>query len=95
MAEIIRVYNPDEDAYNRLERCATVLTAMSPTGKKYYVADTYFDFGQNWMYTCVSYDDPNWGGVQALNPRDYEKVLTYDNLSEAIFEIITDKYWRW
>ena len=91
--EIIRTYEAGSKEYKRLERAASILTDLSPKGRSYHVEDTYFDFGQNWMWTTITYESGEWGSVQALNPRDFEKILTYDSLEKAIIEIVSDIYW--
>lgn len=64
--------------YEKLDRLATFLTAMSPNKFYYYVGDTYFDFGQDWMWTTViaqkgpGYDNR---GYQALSPRAQEAAI--------------------
>lgn len=96
MAEIIRTYSPDSDEYKKLTTAANVLTAVSPKGITYTVEDTYFDYGQRWMWTTlIAYDKTaSFGSYQALCPRDYEKILTTDDILATLSEIRTDKWWR-
>lgn len=90
--EIIRKYAPGTEEYERLEKAAEILTLISPNRKRYYVGDTYFDFGQDWMWTTILREDKDWGDSQALTPRDYEKILT-GNILTALNDIVTDKWW--
>lgn len=65
--------------YEKLDRLATFLTAMSPNKYYYYVEDTYFDFGQNWWWTTViakRNKNGRWDeGYQALSPRAQEAAI--------------------
>ena len=93
--DIIRTYSPDTDAYKRLTTAATVLTAVSPKGITYTVEDTYFDYGQDWMWTTLIANDPAsvFGSYQALCPRDYELILTTDDMLTTLTAIRSDKWW--
>lgn len=91
--EIIRTYEKGSEEYGRLEKAAEILTIISPKRRRYTVGDCYFDYGQNWMWTTILYEDDMWGTAQALNPRDYERILTSDNLLAALDEVAQDKFW--
>ena len=89
--EIIRTYAPDTDEYARLKTASVVLTAVSPKHITYTVEDTYFDFGQDWMWTTII----DSRDVQILSPRDWEEVVlatTADELLDAVKNIMNDKY---
>ena len=90
--EIIRTYEKGSKEYERLQTASEILTKLSPKGRKYYVGDTYFDYGQNWKWTTILCDSEH-GTAQALCPRDYKKLLTYKYLSKAIAEIVSDEWW--
>ena len=96
MAEIIRTYSKDSHEYDMLERACAVLTATSKKGITYKVEDTYFDFGQNWMWTTIIAHDPNscFGSYQAVCPRDYEKILCSDDLLGTLVKVKADKFWN-
>ena len=91
--EIIRTYAKGTDGYERLSKAAEILTLISPKGWKYHVGDCYFDLGQDWMHTTIlcNNGETEW---QAVCPRDYEKILTYDNLLTALDEIVRDEWWN-
>ena len=93
--EIIRTYAPDTDEYARLKTASVVLTAVSPKHITYTVEDTYFDFGQDWMWTTIIAHDPtsHFGSYQALCPRDYEKILLTDDMLTTLSEVRADKWW--
>ena len=93
--EIIRTYTPDTDEFARLTTAARVLTAVSPKHITYTVEDTYFDYGQRWMWTTIIAHDntSSFGSYQALCPRDYEKILLTDDMLMTLSEIRADKWW--
>lgn len=85
----------DTSFYKNLKAVAAMLEAVSPNNKTYEVEDVYFDFGQNWMWTTISRDNDKWGGVQVLNPRQWERILMADGpaeLAECVEEIRNDKF---
>ena len=95
MTELIRIYTPDTDEYKRLATAATILSAVSPNRIKYTVGETYFDYGQDWMWTTIIANDPSstFGSYQALCPRDYENILLTDDMLTTLSAIRADKWW--
>ena len=93
--DTIKTYTPDTEEYARLTTAARVLTAVSPKHITYTVEDTYFDYGQRWMWTTlIAYDkNSSFGSYQALCPRDHEKILTTDDMLTTLIEIRADKWW--
>ena len=91
--DIIRIYNPSEEGYKKLEKVAEILTIASPTGTVYTVGETYFDFGQNWKWTTILAESPKYGSYQALNPRNHAEILNSENLLDTVASITHDKYW--
>lgn len=91
--DTIRIYNPTEEGYKRLEKVAEILTAGSPTGTVFTVGETYFDFGQNWKWTTILANSPKYGSYQALNPRNHEEIMTADNLFNVVADITNGKFW--
>lgn len=91
--EIIRTYAPDTDEYKRLTTAATILTAVSPKGITYTVEDTYFDYGQRWMWTTIIAKRPDSVEYQALCPRDYENILLTDDMLTTLSAVRADKWW--
>lgn len=96
MVELIRTYEPDTEEYKKLMTASTILTAISPKGITYTVDDTWFDYGQNWMWTTIIAYDPStsFGSYQALCPRDYENILLTDDMLTTLTAIRADKWWR-
>jgi hypothetical protein len=94
--EIIRQYAPDSAEVAKLTRACEELTKRSRKGITYKVEDTWFDYGQNWMWTTIIAYDPDsfTGSYQALCPRDYEKILYSNDIPATVNEIRSDKWWR-
>lgn len=92
MSKYIKTFSPESDEYKKLDVAAKLLTVKSPRRYNYRVGETYFDFGQNWVWTTVLCDGGDWGGYQALNPRNQEAVIEADNLEAVVDAILGDKY---
>jgi hypothetical protein len=89
-----RILGRDEKAYKNMIAVAKILTAVSINDYEYKVEDVYFDFGQDWMWTTITHDS-KWGGVQILNPRQWEKIVmafTVEELFSAVEDIRSGKY---
>ena len=93
--DIIRTYAPDTAEFARLTVAARVLTAVSPKHITYTVEDTYFDYGQGWMWTTIIANDKSstFGSYQALCPRDYEDILTTDDILATLSAVRAGKWW--
>lgn len=95
MSTYIKTFNSDSNEYKALDKAAQIMTERSPRGYKYYVGDTYFDYGQNWCWTTILSDGGEWGSYQALCPRDQEAIITASSqeaLEKAIDRVFNDKY---
>lgn len=80
----LRVFQEYELEYQKLKLVADMLTTFSPNGTVYIVEVTYFDFGQDWIWTTIISDSKDsW---QILNPREWEKIVESDSIDE-LFEI--------
>ena len=95
MSFAIKRFPVESDEYKRLTAAAAMLTVKSPTKSRYYVGETYFDYGQDWKWTTVLCDNGSgWGDYQALCPREQEEILLC-NLSELdriTREVLQDKF---
>ena len=91
--EIIRQYAPNSDEVVKLRMASEEMTKNSTKGTTFTVNDCYFDLGQNWMWTTIIAHRPDGQSWQALNPRDYEKILFSKDIPATVHEIMTDKYW--
>ena len=73
---MISTWKIGSEEYAKLEAVAKMLTAYGK--QKYWVGDTYFDYGQDWKWTTIlcEKDDSEWGAFQALYPVDQERILS-------------------
>lgn len=90
--ELIRIYEPDSEGLKKLKLACYELEQLSPHGTRYTVEDIYFDLGANWMYSGIVAHQ-NGRDWQAVNPRDYERILLTDDIPTTCRQIVADKYW--
>lgn len=83
----IKTFKLGDPEFENLYKLADILTKKSPNKYVYYVGDTYFDLGQNWMWTTVLCKG-DWSSYQALNPREQEEAILAN--SDAELEKIAD-----
>lgn len=76
----IRTINREEREHAVLEMAALRLTALSPNGATYAVEDTYFDYGQDWMWTTIIRH--GFRECQVLDPSEWQAVVSCDSFSE-------------
>ena len=95
----IKVYDEGSKEYELLEKAALILTFKSPKRYKYFVGETFFDYGQNWKWTtvlCYTGEHGVLDTYQALNPREQEEICLSDGSLESIVKIVdgilSDKY---
>lgn len=89
--------NAGTKEYKNLVAVARMLEAVSEKDRKYIVKDTYFDYGQNWMWTTIIREDREWGGIQILSPRQWESIIFVNNakeLAEAVEDIRSGQYFH-
>lgn len=75
MSETIKVYPQGSEERMLLEAVAQSLTRKSPRGFRYYVGETYFDYGQDWKWTTILVEGGITGSYQALCPREHEEII--------------------
>ena len=94
MSAYIKVFGADAPERDKLNRLAYILTGISPRGYHYRVGETYFDFGQDWKWTTILCDGGSFGGYQALNPAEQEKIILSDisEFPRIAREILSDKF---
>ena len=93
MSTYIAKFDKGTSEYEKLQIVALMLTNRSPLKYRYEVGETYFDFGQDWMWTTILCRGNEWGGYQALNPREQEEILeaeTYADFVRIVNEILAD-----
>ena len=87
------ILRSDTKEYDILRRAAAVLTAKSPNGYTYYVGETYEDYGADMRWTTILCNGGNWGGFQALDPREWDELVLFEkDLDEFAKEHFADKW---
>lgn len=91
---MIKTYEHYEKEYTALRCAAAALECASPNGTEYRVEDTYFDFGQDWVWTTIIAYRKDGSSWQALCPRDHDLIVTcdIDRIAEAVKNVIHSKY---
>lgn len=95
MDAFIRLIDNDEVEYKKLTALAEFLTAKSPRHYEYYVGNTYFDFGQNWLWTTVLCRTLFGSTYQAINAREQERAIlatTEEDMLTLADDILNDSY---
>lgn len=91
--DTIRTYAPDSEAVLKLKLACYELMNRNEHGTKFSVQDTYFDFGQRWMWTTIIAKRKNGDTWQILSPRQHEDILNSDDISQTVDDIMNDKFW--
>ena len=81
--------------YKNMELVAKMLEVDSVNNYTYIVADTYLDYGQNWMWTTIIRIKPDDYDVQVLSPRDWQEIVSATSIPELLEtekKIRSDKY---
>ena len=92
----LKVFDHGSRERELLKIAAAVLTFKSPNGWRYYVDETYFDYGQDWKWTTVLCSGGSFGGYQALNPVEQEEILlgeeSFEYMGAIADKVLSDKY---
>lgn len=91
-----RVIKQNEKEYGKLQIVAKALELASPNNERYWVEDTYLDFGQDWMWTTIC-GESKWGGHQVLNPREWNEIMMAESLhdlAKIVDEIRSGEYFH-
>lgn len=81
------------DEYKKLEAVAKMLEVVSPHKAIYEVSDTYFDLGQDWVWTTII--RYGYRECQILSPKQWGNILmaeTIADLTAAVEDIRNDEY---
>ena len=91
---MITTYEKGTREYKALEAAAALAELKSPNGYKYFVMNTYFDFGQDWLWTTIVAEKPNGDSYQALDPREHAAIITgeINEIVAAINAMFEDKF---
>lgn len=88
-----QILSKNEEGYDILRRASALLTAKSPNGYTYRVSECYMDYGAGLMWTTILCNGGNWGGFQALNPREWDELIFFGkDLDEFAKEHFADKW---
>lgn len=89
-------FQPNQEEYKLLEELADTLMELSPNGFKYWVADTYLDYGSKWMWTTVLAEDtisPYFPGTyQAISPAEWLALMNGEDITEIARHVLLDKH---
>ena len=70
-----KILERDSNEYFQLKVFCQILEDLTED-MRYEAKDTYFDAGQDWMWTTVvAYNLREGGSFQALNPRDWSEIV--------------------
>ena len=86
----IALFEQGSPEYNRLVAAANRMNTLSPRGLHYYVGDTYFDYGQGWMWTTILRVDDMFGSVQVLCPAEQRNIVNAAKISDI--EAAVERY---
>lgn len=83
------VLEKDSNEYFQL-KVACQIAAEETKDMEYKVQDTYFDYGQDWMWTTViAINLKDGSSFQMFNPRDWAEIIN-DATNARIREIIRE-----
>lgn len=89
-------FEPGQEEYELLEALADKLMELSPNGFKYWVDDTYLDYGSKWMWTTVLAEDtvsPYFQSTyQAISPAEWLALMNGEDVTEIAEHVLSDKY---
>lgn len=92
-----KTFTEDSEEYKQLEKAADKLTNLSVKNYKYFVGNTYLDFGSGWQWTTILAKKPNEVEYQVLSPLDWRNIMnaqSEEELDAAIAELRSDKYFQ-
>ena len=93
MAKITDVFQPGSWEYEQLRIAAEMLTQKSSNGYKYYLGNTYLDFGRGLTWTTILCDrgtGQDWDEYQAITPAQQEEIILSKDLDATTDSLI---YW--
>ncbi|MCD8397501.1 MAG: hypothetical protein LUD12_10055 [Lachnospiraceae bacterium] len=89
--EAIQVFDKNSIEHKKLELAAAMMTFLSPDGKRYRVAETWFDYGAGMTWTTILGESglDAYPEYQALYPTQQKKVLESDSVT-GILNAVND-----
>lgn len=89
-------FKPNQEEYRLLEELADKLTELSPNGFKYWVGDTYLDYGSGWKWTTVLAEDTKspyfQSTYQAISPAEWLALMNGEDVTYIAENVLSDKY---
>jgi len=92
-----KVFAEDSEEYAQLQKAADKLTDLSVKNYKYFVGNTYLDFGSGWQWTTILAKKPNEVEFQVLSPLSWRNILnaqSEEELDAAIDQLRSDEYFH-
>lgn len=92
-----KTFTEDSEEYAQLQKAADKLTDLSVKNYKYFVGNTYLDFGSGWQWTTILAKKPNEVEFQVLSPLSWRNILnaqSEEELDAAIDQLRSDEYFH-
>lgn len=92
-----KVFAEDSEEHAQLQKAADKLTDLSVKNYKYFVGNTYLDFGSGWQWTTILAKKPNEVEFQVLSPLSWRNILnaqSEEELDAAIDQLRSDEYFH-
>lgn len=90
-------FTEDSEEYAQLQKAADKLTDLSVKNYRYFVGNTYLDFGSGWQWTTILAKKPNEVEFQVLSPLSWRNILnaqSEEELDAAIDQLRSDEYFH-
>lgn len=92
----ISVFEAGSRDYKKLKLAADMLNDLEDEQGisryvNYHVDETYFDYGQDWMWTTIIADSKSGHSVQVLSPRDQESIL-FSSSTRELLDVVEEIY---
>lgn len=90
-----KVFSEDSEEWAQLQKAADKLTKLSVRNVRYFVGNTYLDFGSGWQWTTILAKKPNEVEYQVLSPLAWRNIMnahTEEELDSAIDSLRSDEY---
>lgn len=92
-----KTFTEDSEEYAQLQKAADKLTDLSVKNYKYFVGNTYLDFGSGQQWTTILAKKPNEVEFQVLSPLSWRNILnaqSEEDLDAAIDQLRSDEYFH-
>lgn len=92
-----KTFAEESEEWAQLQKAADKLTDLSVKNYKYFVGNTYLDFGSGWQWTTILAKKPNEIEFQVLSPLSWRNILnaqSEEELDAAIDQLRSDEYFH-